>query len=129
MSRVCAAVVECGGKRGDNGVGEEVRLEVQDIASICAELDLLATSSAKAKPLHAPGDGAQVSCAGDAPEAAKTDCAEQGVQGAVDRLAQVLLVARDQGLLAAKGGERWQGLQVLLAPLPQRPLLSLLMRG
>ncbi len=81
-------------------------LHVQDVGDICQ--------------LLAPG-GAAV--AAEKGEIGRTDAA-------VDRLAQVLVVSRDQGLLpsaASHDRQKADAMHALLRALPQRPVLQLLL--
>ena len=87
----------------------DVGLHVQDVGDICQ--------------LLAPGG---VAVAAEKGEIGRTDAA-------VDRLAEVLVVARDQGLVplpSSASHDRQQqadAVHALLSALPQRPLLRLLL--
>jgi len=106
-------LVDVGSSGSDDDVqesAEQLRIDLKDLAHICASLS---------PPLHpATGEGGGGGCGG-----LQRDMA-------VDRLGQVLLIARDQGLLHGAGGGGSDStactaeLRALVAPLPQ--LLHLL---
>lgn len=112
-----------GGSNSSSGSAQDgrphLRIDLKDIADICASIS-------PQLPAAAAGGRAGGVSAGSSEVSRRQDAA-------VDKLAQVLLIARDQGLLDS-AADRAQDktrcsaeLRAFVAPLPQRPLLLLLL--